>query len=369
MDIKIGKSTAQMIVEAVKEVCGHDINYIDTKGYIFASTDNKRIGDYHEIGMRVAALGETIEVSEEDAFWGTQPGINAPLFYEGKLVAVIGITGSPDEVRKYSHLAERISLLTLREHEITSKRIGQQTATNFVIRSLVNGDPLNMQMFGDFMQAHHLKMDASYRTAVIETNTRYNPANLGFIEKDIYDIVDTIPQSLHRFQYPNEFVVIFESSSLKHTRNLLQKLLDKYPEILRISIGNENSIFKQNKSYDSAILSLKCNINALKVAIYDEFDLGILLVSLDDSVINRYLTKTIAGLNDEELELLYTYYEANMSLKETSEKLFIHKNTLQYKLDRIYEKTSYNPRCFKEGVILYVALKILQAHPYTAKEL
>ncbi len=53
----IHKNIAQQIVEAVKDVCKHDINFIDTNGVIFASTNPKRIGDYHEIGHKVAQSG------------------------------------------------------------------------------------------------------------------------------------------------------------------------------------------------------------------------------------------------------------------------------------------------------------------------
>ncbi len=57
MAFSIKQSLAQQNVEAVKDVSGHDINYIDVKGIIFASTDIKRIGDFHEIGQQVIIQG------------------------------------------------------------------------------------------------------------------------------------------------------------------------------------------------------------------------------------------------------------------------------------------------------------------------
>ena len=47
-----------------------------------------------------------------------------------------------------------------------------------------------------------------------------------------------------------------------------------------------------------------------------------------------------------------------MSLKQTAEELYVHKNTLQYRLERIYEKSGFNPRKFNESVILYLAIKL-----------
>lgn len=47
MSISLSKQTAQKIVDTVKDVCGHNINFINPKGVIFASTDSSRIGDFH----------------------------------------------------------------------------------------------------------------------------------------------------------------------------------------------------------------------------------------------------------------------------------------------------------------------------------
>ena len=76
--------------------------------------------------------------------------------------------------------------------------------------------------------------------------------------------------------------------------------------------------------------------------------LEILLSSISEQEKNAYLQKTISALSDEERNLLQTYFEANMSLLGTSQKLFLHKNTVQYKLNHIYQKCRLNPRVFKD---------------------
>ena len=43
---------------------------------------------------------------------------------------------------------------------------------------------------------------------------------------------------------------------------------------------------------------------------------------------------------------------------EAADKLFLHKNTLQYQLDKIWKNTGYNPREFKDASVLYIALKL-----------
>ena len=56
--------------------------------------------------------------------------------------------------------------------------------------------------------------------------------------------------------------------------------------------------------------------------------------------------------------MLRVYFENDMSLKEASETLFIHKNTMQYQLDKIAKKTGYNPRRFRDAAALYMGLKL-----------
>lgn len=358
MNIGVSQSIAQNIVETVKDFCGHDINFIDRDGYIFASTDPDRIGDFHEIGKKVVETETPIEVYSEDDYTGTLPGINEPFFYGGRIMAVIGITGDPDKVRQYSKLASRITMLIFKENEYTSKNFDQQTATNYIIRSLISGEPLNKNRFKDFMESRNLSLNASYRTCVVKINPRYNPSNISLIEQDILYAFSSIKNSMYRFQYPNEFVLIFEASSLYSARKTLQKLLDKYKQIISIAIGSEESITRQNRSYEAATLSLKSITTNDKVGLYEEFDLTLLLSSIGTNVSSRYLKKTIGSLTTDEINVLKSYYDNNMSLKDASEELYIHKNTLQYKLDKIYEKCSYNPRNFHDANILYLALRL-----------
>ncbi|MEF3693034.1 MAG: helix-turn-helix domain-containing protein, partial [Acholeplasmataceae bacterium] len=44
------------------------------------------------------------------------------------------------------------------------------------------------------------------------------------------------------------------------------------------------------------------------------------------------------------IELLKVFYKENGSIEKTSEKMFIHKNTLQYRLNKITQITTYDPR-------------------------
>ena len=60
----ISQKLAEQIVIIVKDVCGQDVNFIDPNGIIYASTDAKRVGSYHDIGRMAAKEGRAIEVTK-----------------------------------------------------------------------------------------------------------------------------------------------------------------------------------------------------------------------------------------------------------------------------------------------------------------
>ena len=137
MIAKISRRLAQQIVETVKDVCGKDVNFISPSGVIFASTSPQRVGEFHEIGQKAAQTGTVIEVHEDGSFEGTQKGVNIPLFHQNSLLAVIGISGPPEDVRKFGYLAVRVTLLLIREQELDAAVRSRREKIRYMIRSLV----------------------------------------------------------------------------------------------------------------------------------------------------------------------------------------------------------------------------------------
>ena len=136
----INKKTAQQIVDTVKDVCGHNINFINENGMIIASTDLTRIGTFHEGGKQVIKTGIPLEVYEDNSLSGTQKGVNIPVAHNGILTAVIGISGEPDEVRSYAYLAEKITRLLIREQELNDASRTQTEKKTYLIQTLLNGN-------------------------------------------------------------------------------------------------------------------------------------------------------------------------------------------------------------------------------------
>ena len=359
MPLLIKQNVAQQIVEAVKDVCSHDINFIKTNGVIFASTDHTRIGEFHEIGKEVAQSGETIEVQSDNDYQGTKKGVNLPFVYKGEVIAVIGISGNPEEVRKFAYLAQKITLLLLREHELDTREHIQNTQMHQIIRSIVNHEYMNPDYMKDFFEQYNTSLDTKYRTILIRLDSSYTTSNLSLIEQSIYQTFQATASSFYTFNYPNEYILFLEEKSFKQYFYLFEQLGQKQAPLLKIGIGYSASLSHQHLSYRSAKIAVDSLFSNEYLADFDSLDLEILLADIQEDIKKVYLKKTVSRLSSKERELLKIYFSTNMSLKETCNHLYLHKNTLQYQLDKIWRNTGYNPRNFKDAAILYIGLKLL----------
>ncbi len=357
MHQKISKKTAQQIVETVKDICGHDINYIDLNGNIYASTDKSRIGKFHEIGKQVVLTGETIEVSDNNSFFGTHIGINIPIIYKGELIAVIGISGSPYHVRKYAYLAQKITLLLLREQELDYEAHSLKNRMNYVIRSIIDEEQSKNKRTLNYILEANLDTNTNYQVLLIELDKRYHPNNLAMIEETIFRAFESTGSSLYTFNYPSEYILIIHETILKNRRYIIEKLAKEHEKILKISTGSPHSIYEQYKSYHEAKIAMNSPSEQL-ITDYNCLGLEILCSNIDKELAFFYQNKFLSHLNEDDIVLLKTYYQNNMSLSKTSECLFLHKNTIQYQLDRIYKKSGFNPRVFKDAAGFYSALLI-----------
>ncbi len=354
----ISKRVAQQIVETVKDICNHDINFIDNQGIIFASTDVSRIGNFHEIGSQVIANGQTIEVEDDDSYIGTNKGVNIPFIYNREVIAVIGISGKPEQVRQYAYLAQKITALLLREHELDMQSNNRKEQINYVVHALTIGEHINHNYLMEILEIYHVDLTKEYQTILIQLNARYNPSNISLIEHYIYRFFEQTQSPFIAFQYPNEYVMILEAEKMKLWLGAFQNLASSYQGILKIGIGSKYPLMKQKLSCQNARLALHSILSDEGIALFDELNLEILLGSVSADIKSQFLNKTIINLNEKDKKLLMTYFECNMSLKMACEKLYIHKNTLQYQLDKIWKKCGYNPREFRDAVILYLGIRI-----------
>ena len=355
----ISHTLAQQIVNTIKDVCSYDINFINPSGTIIASTNSARIGTFHEIGRKAAATGTTIEVAESDNFTGTRQGINMPLYHEDNLLAVIGITGSPEKVRKYAFLAQRITSLLIREQELNQYSRRQADKKHFVIQSLIRNETDNQEYLTSCLHEFKIDLNTKKRIVLIRTNKQNPITNRSVLEQKIQQMFAQAHVCLHTFNYPGDFIALIEETDFEKQNYIFKLFAKEHFDILDIAVGKPTSLFQLHTSYQSAETALhSLIISSEHYVIFDDLTLELILSTITLENQKEFLAKTIAPLNEQELHLLEVYFSEEMSLAATSERLFLHKNTLQYKLNAIQKKCSLNPRKFQDAVLLYLAGKI-----------
>lgn len=356
MQTVISAATAEQIVRTVRDISGRDINFISPDGTIIASTDKSRVGTYHEIGHRAAAEGRNLEVEESDSFRGTKAGVNLPFLWEGETVAVIGITGNPNEVRKYAQLAQRITRLILKERELDLIDRSRRSRAGYIVRQLLEGPSATENFAEDYLKQAGIDRQTTLLMVAARISARYNPANLTLAEEEIYRVFRTGGSPLYTFLYPDQYVLIADEKSYREMRPALQNLALKMKDFLRIGVGTAEHFPEIYRSYRSAILAAAAATPG-RLAEFGRMHTELLLGTLSQETMELFVGKVLAGLNDKDLKYLEMYFRCNCSLKAAAEKLYIHKNTLQYRLDRVRDISGCDPRTFTDAADLMLALR------------
>ena len=149
------------------------------------------------------------------------------------------------------------------------------------------------------------------------------------------------------------------SAVFENSRHVLKAFPESSGLPVQIAVGNAVPIRQISDSYDESETVLQSLLTSGRTfAEFSDLTLELILSSAPARIRSAYLSKTVSSLSDKDLDLLNTYFKSNMSLKDTCEKAFLHKNTLQYRLNQIYHRCGYNPRSFQDAVVLYMALKL-----------
>ncbi|MEX6397098.1 helix-turn-helix domain-containing protein [Providencia hangzhouensis] len=188
-----------------------------------------------------------------------------------------------------------------------------------------------------------------------------NPDNLVAIQS-LTEIVCLTP-ALNKF---NRWDIDNAKKKIIKLESDIQKLFKLQ---VKISLGNfflepaEESI---KKSYETAKITMqvgKAKKLQLKIYCYQDIMLPVLLYGLNFKWSSEELLKPLNTLLHEDsngvlIKTLTVWFKNNLLSRETANELFIHRNTLDYRLKRISEITKLNLLTIESKVLLYVALQL-----------
>ena len=99
------------------------------------------------------------------------------------------------------------------------------------------------------------------------------------------------------------------------------------------------------------------------VLAYNELGIGRLIHQLPPSLCQMFLKEVFekegaAQFEEEELITVFTFFDNNLNISETARQLYIHRNTLVYRLEKIQKKTGLDVRVFDDALTFKIAMMV-----------
>ena len=161
----------------------------------------------------------------------------------------------------------------------------------------------------------------------------------------------------------------------KLARSIVDTLASEFYTRVVIGIGTVVVGIKElARSFKEAQVSLEVGkvFDTEKTIVrYDNLGIARLIYQLPTTLCDMFLREvfirgSIDSLDKETLFTIQKFFENNLNVSETSRKLFVHRNTLVYRLEKIKKLTGLDLREFDHAIVFKVALmvkKYLSANP------
>lgn len=373
---------AQNIVNRTMKILPYNVNVMDKEGKIIGSGDKKRLSLKHETAVEVINKKQTIEISSEEAFlWETvKEGINLPIIISEEIVGVVGITGEIDKIRGYGELVKMTAEMII-EQSILEKELQLDERINReVIAQLINKEHKYDALFYKKINTLHLNLEEPRVAVVIKANIdELKPLNL--LTAIIKELIEE--NDLYTILFTGEIVIlkkVFVNGDIWNEIQTLQvlkiwlKKLDKLELNLSISIGSfyehHNEWWKSyEEARDTLIIGEKMQFNQ-KILQFQDVSFYVLLSKMIPAIKNNIMFQSYEKLKlkDKNLELqntLSAFIKNNGNSKQTATELYVHRNTIQYRLNRIYEITGKNPYIYFDLFELHLSLIVNTLKPST----
>ncbi len=162
----------------------------------------------------------------------------------------------------------------------------------------------------------------------------------------------------------------FDTGELERTALQIQRSLEQDMGIHSVvGIGSPvlhlRELADRYKEAQTAIEVGKVFENDQTVISYESLGIGRIIYQLPTTLCEMFLNEVfkkspIESLDQETLYTINKFFENNLNVSETSRKLFVHRNTLVYRLEKIKKLTGLDLREFDHAIVFKVALMVKQ---------
>lgn len=294
-----------------------------------------------------------------------------PVYFENEIIGVIGITGDYKEVEKYGRIIKKMTEILIKEAYIKDLSIREAGNDRALIEDILFSDKhLKNLMIVNQVNMYKLNVKG-FKTVIIskvlyEDELNYNLKDEIF--KIYYDIIKLNPNNL--IMESRDFnIIIMEFKNKDEIKNTIKNIANiinkKYNIKSKFGIGTK---VKDIKDLKSSYLKSKIALDAIlkspkqEFIFYEDMDIELILNSIPKEMSSEFILKIYKDLSSKEIsefEKLFKSYEKNNgSIRKVSEELFMHKNTIQYRLNMWAKKLGYDMRNFSDFTILKICVTL-----------
>ncbi len=350
---------AEQIVFYAKKIIVHPLNVMDAEGTIIAATNPSRRYQKHSGAILAINQKTVIEITDSMSkeMLGTQPGINLPIMFRDELVGVIGISGPPNEVRPLGELVRMAAEMTVENaYVLEQAHWNERKKKDLLLQWIEN--KTEFSLLESLAIPLHVDLHLGYVACILKV-------------KDGKRLID-LHTTLKRWDKNNlsveldrlSILVLLKNSSSQRDWNGLKRFLSREAQFEYISsIGkfypDPKEFYASYKSAKSAIdLGSKLYPHE-KHYNFGNIQLPCLVNSEQNNWQKNLLLEPILKLDEMEPVLKKTllhWFDCNLDNTKTSEELFIHRNTLRYRLKKISEVCGLDLDDHASRVWMYIGL-------------
>lgn len=231
------------------------------------------------------------------------------------------------------------------------------------------------------LERHGYRADYYYNFLCISLDTEYGTQMYFKEEEQIRKIAERLAKSIHElyvsFKYREKIfltLVEYTEEERQYFVNELFKRLSRHKLLSRIHIGmgqNVQGLLRQKSNFECAYATNELAVNKKeRILEYNELGIDKIIMAVgDDDILKKYYRDTIGKLekyDEENNSNLYTflrnYLEQDASPQAVSEKMYIHRNTVNNylkRIEKILEMDSFDLEAKAKLLVAYHIADIL----------
>lgn len=367
----ITQQLAQSIVNQIKNTIHQEINFMDIDSIIIASTNPERIDDFHEGSQVAIESNEMIFVTEDDQFEGTKKGINMPIRFNNQIIGVLGISGEVSEVIQFGEIIKKMTEILIMEQSLQDIHTINTERARLIINEILllnDSEPSNSvtTILGYSLTEKHrgIYCESESSLSAEDQYTIDSKINHYFANES-----KLIPKQFDDKKIHFITTITDRTKLEKKVASFLDDIIQQLPTKIQLGIGTvANNAHDIKDSFTNAENVIRWNeLNRSDFSFFEDIELGIIITALDRNIQEYYKDQILSEIPKDKLakykNILTTYERNNRSINACAKELYMHRNTFQYQLNKIYEHTGYNPIVLSDFVILKIAFSLVNLQP------